>query len=121
MENNGKHGHDGPSVKVNYIIPEGIRSLFANHVVVQNSGQGEFHLSFFEVEHPIMLGSTEEQLDARQSLKSVDAKCVAKIVLTKDRIEGVIGALVKNYSRTIENVIDAETVSNDKGKKHAAG
>ena len=75
------------------------RSIFANHLVVHNTDEGEFFLSFFEVVQPVLLGTPDEQREQLESINEVKAKCVSRIVISADRVPGFIGAIAERYER----------------------
>lgn len=62
-------------------------AIFANQLLIQID-EHECHLSFFEIQPPIVLGAAEERKEALANLKSVQARCVARIVVSKGRLQG---------------------------------
>lgn len=123
MSTNGKTDIPGDEVEITIdrIIPEGMRSTFANHIVVHNSGHGEFHISFFEIDHPMILGSPEETAAKMREIGSVRADCVARIVVSRDRVPAFIAALASVYNaslrdRQTDQPSDHQTQEQD--KKH---
>jgi hypothetical protein len=60
---------------------ESLRTEHATHLVVQSHGS-ELTLLFFELQPPFTTGTPEEQADQMAKLPHVEAKCVAKIVMS---------------------------------------
>lgn len=75
------------------------RSIFANHVLIQHNACGEFFLSFFEMPPPIVIGTEEEKKKQLAEISQQDAHCVARVVIAKERMSGLIGAMAENYSK----------------------
>lgn len=108
-------------VAIRHVYPGAIQSTYANHILVNHTPQGEFQLSFFEIDHPILLGTPEERADQAEKIEAVDANCVARIVMTQERIEGLIQALGENYSNFKSNKSESEPEDSNipQDKKHA--
>jgi hypothetical protein len=60
---------------------ESLRTEHATHLVVQSHGS-ELTLLFFELQPPFTIGTPEEQATQMEKLPHVEAKCVAKIVMS---------------------------------------
>lgn len=60
---------------------ESLRTEHSTNLVVQSQG-AEFTFLFFEVQPPFTTGTPEEQATQLQELPYVEAKCVAKIVMS---------------------------------------
>ncbi len=60
---------------------ESIRSEHATNLVIQAHGP-EFTFLFFEMQPPFLTGTPEEQAIQFQELPHIEAKCVAKIVMS---------------------------------------
>ncbi len=80
------------TVNVEPIIPPDLASRFANIFAVQ-SMEGSFLLSFFEALPPVVLGTPEEQAARVEKIQSIQAQCVARIVIPPSRIPELIQAL----------------------------
>lgn len=112
-----------PEIIIDRVIPDEMRSTFANHMVVQNAGFGEFHISFFEIRHPIVLGADDTEKLKKSG--SVRADCVARIVVTAERLQGFIAALAQVHANSVlakETPKDShkgDEKGSEKGKKHA--
>ena len=83
---------EGITLPIDWHIPEGIQSRYANNVLVQASWY-EFIISFFEVQLPLLTGSPEENKAKLQQIGSVRADCVSKVVIPPDIVQGLINAL----------------------------
>ena len=60
---------------------ESLRTEHATHLVVQSHGS-ELTLLFFEFQPPFTTGTPEEQAESIAKLPHVEAKCVAKMVMS---------------------------------------
>ncbi len=85
-------------VPLEWYVPDHMTTTYATNFVVQQTGQ-EVILSFFEAEKPVLLGTTEQVEQELSRLKSIRAKCVARIVVTPDKIPGIIEALRSSASK----------------------
>jgi hypothetical protein len=72
-------------IPIAWVFPDDLRTTFANNLLVSFDGE-EFHLSFFEVPPPIILGTPEQQQQQIKALSHIRGKCVAKIVVSKGRM-----------------------------------
>ncbi len=79
-------------LSVDWRIPESIQGQYTNNVLVQ-AGQFEFNIFFFEMQQPILSGSLEENKAKLGEMKSIEARCVSKVVLSPELIPGFINAL----------------------------
>jgi len=76
--------------------PEDLKSNFVVHLVVQHQIDS-FILSFFEVWPPVVLGETDEDKQAAlDSLESVEAKCVARLVVTPNKMREFLAVMNTN-------------------------
>jgi hypothetical protein len=98
------------SILINRVYPPDIITRFANNFVVQHDAE-QFYLSFFDVWMPMIIGETEEetrmQLDA---LEKIDAKCVARIVVSPEKLRELINLLennLKNYEQKTSMTVDS--------------
>lgn len=105
MDTRTPNGHQGNeelpdgqiAVPVIWDVPDTISSRYATNIIVQNTGS-EFVISFFEIPPPILLGSPEEQAEQAQALKSVKATCVARIIVSTERMPNFVKAMTGNLS-----------------------
>jgi len=86
-------------VSVNHVYPESLETKVPNHFVIQHDEE-TFTLSFFEIRQPIILeGNNSEKLAQLEALTEVDAKCVARLVLTPSRMYNFIAAVQENFEK----------------------
>jgi hypothetical protein len=78
---------------IEWHVPDSIRSQYATNMVVQHTEQ-EFIISFFEMQPPLLLGNLS--VDDIQSLPSIRADCVARIIVARDRMPRFVEALQTN-------------------------
>jgi len=93
---------------IRWHIPKTIETKYATNMVIQHT-KGEFTISFFEIRAPIVLGTPEEQAEQLEKGDKVEARCVARIVVTPDRLPGFIKVMADNlgnYYSTYDNVED---------------
>lgn len=83
-------------------LPEGQLAQFSNFAAVQHDGH-EFHLLFFEVHPPLLVGSDQERKRKLSEQKSIDAHCVSRIVMSASRIPSLITALKNTYKNYLES------------------
>jgi len=89
---------DQIAVQLRYEFPENLSvAAFANHMLVQLD-ENDFHISFFQVTPPIILGSESERREQAHKLGQVPAKCVARIVVAEGLLPKIIEALQTNLA-----------------------
>ncbi len=76
-----------------YHDSEGLKTRYANNLIVQHS-DSEFVLRFYETLPPVFFGVPDEV-----ELTHVDAECVARVVISPDRIPAFIEVLQDNYKK----------------------
>ncbi len=81
--------------RLEWCIPKDLISRYATNFIVQHT-QNEFILSFFEVLPPLLLGSPEEVEAQADQIETIDAHCVARVILTPDRLEQLLRVLQIN-------------------------
>lgn len=106
------------AVPIEWHYPEGLIGRYANQMLVQFS-ESECHLSFFEIKPPVVLGDPQE---ARDSIKSVRAECVGRIVLALVRVPEFLKTLQASWEQYSRHALqgeetNAESVSNGKSDK----
>lgn len=79
-------------------IPDDLQSFFIDHVVVQHD-QEKFILTFYELFPPLYVQEGDIDLSKFNELDSVEAKCVARIVVTPKRMEQFYKALTNNIEK----------------------
>ncbi len=90
------------SLPLEWIVPPNIVSQYATNLVVQYTGN-EFIISFFEVHPPILLGTQEEVEAKLEKIDSVKAECIARIIVSADRMPVFLRALTNNVQKHLEN------------------
>jgi hypothetical protein len=70
-------------------------TLYANQVYITHAG-GEFYVVFGEVQLPILVNPSPDELDR---VREVAVKPVAKLVLTPEGISSVVRAMAENIRR----------------------
>lgn len=72
----------GKRVPLDWVVPSDIKSCYATHIVAQRL-ENEVVLNFFEVQKPLIIGSPEKENKAEwDKIKSIEAKCVAKVIIS---------------------------------------
>lgn len=87
-------------VPIDWNYPENIISRYATNLIVQHS-EHEFILSFFEVFPPVLLGSPDEQKKQAAEIKSIKSECVARVVVSADRMADFVRVLQDNLTQYI--------------------
>ena len=95
-------------------VPEGLAGLYANNIVVQHT-QYEFVVSFFQTFPPLVLGSPEERAAQIEQLDSVKAKCVARIVVSPERMQAFVDVLASNVEQYRARFQNQEDSNGDNG------
>lgn len=85
-------------VPLEWHFPDSIISRYATNLVVQNT-EHEFILSFFEFNPPIVLGTPEERREQIEKLETVRGECVARIIVSPERLPNFINVLQDNLKR----------------------
>jgi hypothetical protein len=86
---------------LDWVVPEDLLTQYANNMVIQHT-ETEFILSFFEYYPPILLGEAEDIVSKIEDMKSVKAKCVARIVVPLEKMPSIIDALQTNFNKFTE-------------------
>jgi hypothetical protein len=86
------------AVPIEWHTPAEIVSRYASNLVVQHT-QHEFIISFFEVLPPILLGLPEERQTQLEQIESVQAQCVARIVVAANRMPEFVKVLQDNVEQ----------------------
>src|SRR3972149_4039234 len=83
---------------ISWRFPEGLSTRYANQMTVQITPT-ECVLSFFEILPPVLLGSPEENKKTLAEMGSIPANCVARIVVSRERIREFVKTLDKSVLR----------------------
>jgi hypothetical protein len=98
-----------PSVKflrlpIERHISADLRTVFANHVVIQHD-PSVFHILFFEVQKPLIVDDDPKERQRKfQELQKADAHCVARITMPAEQFAAMVRAMQTNlegYQETI--------------------
>jgi hypothetical protein len=85
-------------VPLEWYVPEDLVSRYATNLVVQHS-EHEFVISFFEIHPPLLLGTPEEIEAKLKQIESVQAHCVARIIVAAERMPEFLQVLQHNLDR----------------------
>jgi hypothetical protein len=86
-------------VRIDRRYPNDLQSYFVSNIVVQHEPD-RFILTFFEIWPPPIIGETDEEMQhILESLDSVEAKCVARIVLSPNKMEEFLRVANENFSK----------------------
>ncbi len=91
----------GVRLPIVWSIPPDLTSSYATNIVVQHT-EREFIVSFFEIQLPILLGSAEERRAALETIRHIEAKCVARVVIAPERMQEFIDVLRDNLKTYLE-------------------
>jgi hypothetical protein len=84
------------ALAINRIVPGDLQARFANDLVIQHQSE-HFILSFFEMFPPMVIAETTDEIrEAYAAIEAVEAKCVARIVVTPKTLKAFIDTLTKN-------------------------
>jgi len=83
------------ALPLKWVVPEDLVSRYANNFTIQHT-EYEFVISFFETFPPLVLGSPDERQAQLEQLESVPAKCVARIVVSPERVQDLVQILAAN-------------------------
>jgi len=87
----------GKNLRIERTFPEDLQSHYVSNIVVQHDPD-VFILSFFELWPPTILAeSEEEKTKALMALEHVDAKCVARLVVTPSKMKEFIAVIQENF------------------------
>lgn len=89
------------TIPINWHYPEGLKSVYSTHVVVQHTDH-EFYVSFFDAPPPIVMGSPEELQSKLESIEEISISCVARVVISPERMPELIAILENNYAHFLE-------------------
>ena len=93
---------DGISLPIEWHTPEHIISRYATNMMVQYV-EHEFVLSFYEVQPPLTSDLFREEKGELKKLMSVQANCVSRVIVAKDKMPQFIAALQKSLEKMSDN------------------
>lgn len=91
-----KRTHQQVALRLDWHIPEHIKSQYADNILVQ-SRRHDVIISFFESQVPPFGGTPEENRALLEKLDSIRAECVGRIVVAVDLLPEIIKALQMAY------------------------
>jgi len=83
-------------LRIEHVFPSDAPFRFANHFVVQFDHGAEYRLLFFEIEPPFVLGDQEEQQSKLQAMRKIEARCVARVIISAARMPEIAAAMLEN-------------------------
>jgi hypothetical protein len=96
-------------IPIEYVFPSDVPTRFANTAIVQSDHGTEYRISFFEIEPPLALGDQDEQMEQLKRLDKIQARCVARIVLSSGRMPDIVtlfmDQLKANHPKAFEQVL----------------
>ena len=102
------------AVPIKRTYPSDLKSHFVANLAVQHQ-QESFVLTFFEVWPPPIFGDTvEEKQKAMEAVKEVEATCVARLVVTPQRMRDFIRVMADNvgqYEKVMQQAAGEEDAS----------
>jgi hypothetical protein len=101
-------------VAVKRVIPDDLRVTYSDGMVIKNQ-DGLFNLYFFQSRWPIAI--TPEEMEA---IDSVEARCVAHLVITPEQMKKNIDALIENFRKfeqRLQELINAEETARKENKE----
>jgi hypothetical protein len=85
-------------VPLEWVIPEGLEIVFANHLVIQDV-DGQFVVTFFQATPPIILKGEATKAD---TVEKVPATAVARLAIPPQQLLSMIEVLQERYKRFVE-------------------
>ncbi len=86
---------------------ESLRTEHATHLIVQSHGS-ELTLMFFEYQPPLTVGTPQEQAAQIEQLPHVEAKCVAKLVMSAPnaaQASNVLSEQLEHFKLAVEEAM----------------
>jgi hypothetical protein len=87
---------DRVEIPLAWIGVEDVPVLATNQALVQFTAENEFVLTFGQLAPPILLGSEEERREQLKMITFAAVKPVARLGLTRQRVEELIRVLTEN-------------------------
>ena len=89
-------GQDQIELPIKWDTSVDLPTLFATNLLVQRSAD-IFTISFFEIRPPILLGTPEQNQATLSEVKQLVARCVARVVVTPERMKEFAGIFNTSY------------------------
>jgi hypothetical protein len=96
-----KDAQSGKQVHLAWTVPLGMPLLYATNFVIQRVEEDHV-LYVFEALPPLITGTPEEQRSQMAAVREVPAKCLARIVVTKSRLEALGKIIGEHLARKPE-------------------
>jgi hypothetical protein len=90
------------NIPIEWLVPPDLRAEYATNVLAQH-GEHEIFLLFFQAQPPIILGELAEREKQLETLTAIPAKCVAKVIVSPDRLEEIIQLLTTQLESYRQN------------------
>lgn len=88
--------HNSKNVRIVRQFPDDLQTHFISNMTIQHQAD-HFILSFFEIWPPAILADTdEERQEIIDKIETIEAKCVARIVLTPEKMKEVATVINEN-------------------------
>jgi len=87
-------------VPIEWHISEELDSKYATNLVIQHS-EHEFIINFFEMHHPLIFGDPDHVREQWQKLESVRAECVARIIVSPNRMQEFINVMQADLNKYV--------------------
>ena len=82
-------------VPLEWVIPEGLEIVFANHLVIIDV-DGQFVVTFFQATPPIILEGEAAKMD---TVRTIPATAVARLAIPPQQLSAMIEVLQGRYNR----------------------
>jgi hypothetical protein len=98
---NGKPNPSGGRIRIpiEWYFPDDLAGVPASHALLQHDDD-EYHISFFEIPPPIVLGNSKQRADQLKAIDKVRATCRARIVMSEQHFKAFAEAVAKQVSNT---------------------
>jgi len=100
---NGKELSLKPLIKqvdLDFVFPSGQQIAYSNFATAQHdTNDGNLHLTFFQIQQPVVLGTHDEKLQKMDDIKSVPAVCIHKIAISQATAAGLIRAIGEQLAK----------------------
>jgi hypothetical protein len=84
------------TIPLEWHVPDHISSRYADNVIVQPR-KHDIIISFFESQPPLLGGTPEQNRAFLETLSSIRAECIGKIVVVPELLPDIIKALQRGY------------------------
>lgn len=98
---------EGLALPLEWHVPEDVSSRYATNLIVQHS-EHEFIISFFEAVPPLVLGEPEEVRTQLEKLGTIQARCVARVIVAAGRMPEFVRVLQGNLENYLSKFGDSE-------------